>query len=68
MQVSQPSSCLKLANLILDVPPFTPRSPWRYFQNLFMGLGTGMDMEVSSRREHPQYLDDPDPPVLTPPS
>ena len=22
------------------------RSPWRYFQNLFMGLGTGMDMQV----------------------
>merc|ERR1712226_1795674 len=21
------------------------RSPWRYFQNLFMGLGTGMDMQ-----------------------
>ena len=25
------------------------RSPWRYFQNLFMGLGTGMDMQVGTK-------------------
>lgn len=30
------------------------RSPWRYWQNLFMGLGTGMEVEHHNHRQPPR--------------
>jgi len=43
------------------------RSPWRYFQNLFMGLGTGMDMqEMDHNSIHgPPHKSKPPPLVRT---